>query len=208
MAHLKKGDLMAAKNVYNSVAYGLSDALLNVFPAPIVGLRAPTTADKAQIGTVWVNKSINDVWVLTSITNNSANWLGIGGGAGSFTNIVASGSITAASNITSTGGNINASTGSVNVTQGNITVTAGSITATVGEIVAGGLMECATLTATGDLGGTALSTSFTGVVDAVQSTGTLSIKSSSANAGTNAGFLKCYVGTTVVWVPYFTNIAP
>ena len=282
-----------ANNIYRPVAYGLSDALLNVFPAPIVGLRNPTTADKAQIGSVWVNKVANDAWVLTSITNNMANWTGVGGGAGSFTSLtVAPGNITAtngninatagsmsagttitagtgliattggvtatAGNIVATAGNITASAGNIAATLGSVsagtTVTAGTgITATTGNIVAstgnitatlGNIAASAgsvsasttvsagtavsagtsvsagtTVTATtallgatvrvsGDSGGLASNTSMTNVVDTAQSSGLLTILSDSVNPGTNAGFLKFYVGTVAVYVPYFTVIAP
>ena len=61
----------------------------------------------------------------------------------------------------------------------------------------------------GDEGtGLATTTAMTNVTDTNLSSGALSIKSTTANPGNNAGFLKFYVGTNVVWVPYFTNIAP
>jgi len=130
-----------ANNIFNKVAYGLSDALLNVFPAPIVGLRNPTTADKAQIGSVWVNKAANDAWVLTSIVSNLANWTPIGGGAGTFTSLTVT-----PGNITATNGNINATLGSMSAgttisagtaLSAGTTVTAGTgIVSTTGNIVA------------------------------------------------------------------------
>ena len=92
-------------------AYGLSQPLLNEFPAPIVSNRAPTGADKAQLGSAWVNKVTNDAWILTSITNNTANWLGFNTGTGTFS--------------------------SITVTPGNLTVTNGNIAATLGFITAG-----------------------------------------------------------------------
>lgn len=102
------------------VAYGLSDALLNVFPAPIVGLRAPTTADKAQIGQLWVNTLTNSVYVLTSIVNNLASWVIFSGGAGVF------------SSLTVNPGPTNLSTvGNGAVTIGNATNT-GAVTISVG----------------------------------------------------------------------------
>jgi len=82
------GDSMSVQPI-NLVAYGLTNALQNVFPFPIVSLRIPTTADKAQIGTLWVYKTGNAVYVLTSIVNNLANWvlLEVGGGAGVFASL-------------------------------------------------------------------------------------------------------------------------
>jgi hypothetical protein len=51
-------------------------------------------------------------------------------------------------------------------------------------------------------------TTFTPTTNTSLSTGTLSIKSTSANPGNNAGFIEILVGGTTAWVPYFTNIAP
>ena len=79
---------------YNAnVAYSLNQPLTNIFPAPIVSVRAPLATDKAQIGTLWVDKKNNTSWILTSIVSNSATWssLGGGGGAGIFTDLTASG---------------------------------------------------------------------------------------------------------------------
>ena len=65
------------------------------------------------------------------------------------------------------------------------------------------------LFANGDITtGTIATTSLTNVVNTTQGLGTLRVASSSANAGNNAGFLKIYVGTTIAYVPYFTNITP
>lgn len=61
-------------------AYGFTQALLNIFPQPIIALRAPTTKDKAQLGTTWINKSSGFAYILTQIVNNAANWVGAAGG--------------------------------------------------------------------------------------------------------------------------------
>lgn len=74
-----------------NIAYSLNQPLSAIFPSPIVSLRSPLSTDKAQIGTVWVNKTLNDAWVLTSIVSNSATWLGIGGGAGEFSDLTITG---------------------------------------------------------------------------------------------------------------------
>lgn len=70
-----------------SVAYGLSQPLVGVFPFPIVSNRAPLTTDKAQIGTEWVQPSTNSVWFLASIVSNVATWVNVSGGSASFANI-------------------------------------------------------------------------------------------------------------------------
>lgn len=76
-----------------NIAYSLNQPLSNVFPSPIVSRRSPATSDKAQIGTVWVNKLIDDAWVLTSIVNNSATWISIGGGSGTFSSLTVTGNV-------------------------------------------------------------------------------------------------------------------
>lgn len=275
---------MSTRPPYFNSAYGLTDALLNVFPAPIVSTRNPTTKDRAQFGTVWVNKSTNNYFVLTSIVANIATWTSTSNGAGIFFSleatggditadvgnivatlgnleapagqVIAGGSITsttgditatagsvtagtfvlADANITSTngdiialngditasvgditaGGAITASLGDITATAGNVIVSAGNITVTLGDITAAtgdieassGAVRGAQVEASGDLGGVVSVTSFTNAVNTSQSTGALSIVSTTANPGDNAGFLKVYVGATTAYVPYFTNIAP
>lgn len=265
---------MATNAPYIDVAYGLSQPLLNVFPFPIVSTRNPTSADRAQLGTVWVNKSTNDYFVLTSVAANVSTWSSVSNGAGIFTSleattgnitadlgdivatagnvqagvnvtagaIVAAGTaitagttITAAGNIRSTGGDIIANAGNITAvvgdvsaggdviaisditsSSGNIIAAAGNITATLGDITAAtgdieasaGAIRGDQVESTGDLGGVALTTSFTNATNTALSSGTLSIKSTSANPGDNAGFIKIYVGATTAYLPYFTNIAP
>ncbi len=119
-------------------------------------------------------------------------------------------------------GEINSATGDILVQAGDIEATLGSITgaslvatgivgvvASIGDIEATvGKVFGATLSATGDIAGSASTTSLTNVVDTTQGVGVLSILSSNGNSGDNAGFLKIYVGTTVAYVPYFTDITP
>jgi len=69
--------------------------------------------------------------------------------------------------------------------------------------------RCRTIFADGDEGtGIATTTAMTNGTETTQGAGELTIVSTNANNGDNAGFLKFYVGASVVWVPYFTNIAP
>lgn len=186
-------------------AYGFSpNPIQSVFQPPIITNRNPTTADQAQLGTVWVNKSNNDFYVLTSIVNALSTWTGLGGGAPQI-----------APSYTATTGNITAQQGNIIATLGNITATAGNIAATAGSITAGsdiiatGVIAGASVEATGDTGaGGGGTVTLTSVTDTAQSTGALSIKSDSANNGSNAGFIKVYVGAATAYIPYFTNIAP
>lgn len=127
------GVLMGIQTL-NKVAYGLSEALPEIFNSPIVTTRNPTTSDKAPIGQTWINKSTNSYFVLTSVVNNIATWVTGNSGSGVFTTITASG------NITSTAGNIAATAGSMSagttITAGTgITATTGNVTVTNGNVV-------------------------------------------------------------------------
>jgi len=62
-------------NQPGDVAYGFSQALLGVPSKPILAQRNPTTNDKAQIGTTWINQFLNKVFIITSIVDNVANWV-------------------------------------------------------------------------------------------------------------------------------------
>ena len=79
---------------------------------PVVSSRAPTTKDKGyELGTLWVDKTLDDVYVLTSVKNNAATWTGTGGGTGSFSNI-------------------SVNPGDATITSGNLLVSAGTVTVT------------------------------------------------------------------------------
>lgn len=70
---------MALKRNIKNLAYGFNNPLQGLAPEPIIAVRNPTTADQAEIGTQWINKSTNSAYVLTSIVNNISNWEAIGG---------------------------------------------------------------------------------------------------------------------------------
>lgn len=78
---------MSVNNQYQNVAYGLNQALLAVAPLPIISQRPPTTADTAPLGQLWIDVPGNLAYVLTSIVANSATWVSIAGGAGSFASL-------------------------------------------------------------------------------------------------------------------------
>jgi hypothetical protein len=219
-------------NTRNAVAYGLSQPLVGIFQPPIVSKRDPGINDKAPVGTLWTNTTTQDAFILSAISQNQAAWSSITGG-GAFTTITASGNITstggsistnvgditsggditAAVNITAVIGDIVAANGDISSANGditaagnmqaggNITAVAGGIFATAGSIFGVGLH------ARGDDAGTAGSTAITNVTNTTQGAGNGTIKSTSGAAITNTGFLKFYVGTTAVFVPYFTTIA-
>lgn len=202
--------------VYKKVAYGLSDSLLNVFAQPVSANRNPTANDRNyDYGTIWVNVSANDAFVLTSVAANVANWVGVGGGTGTFTSVtvtpgnltVTNGNIAATAGSVSAGTTVTAGTG-INASTGNIVASTGSIIASLGSVTAATTISGAGVVATGDAGGFATTNSFTNVVNTTQGAGALTLLSTNGNSGTNTGFLKWYVGLTPVYVPYFATIAP
>lgn len=71
-----------------NTSYGLSQAIISNSPSPVVAKRDPNTNDFMQVGTIWCNITDNGVFILASITNNSANWVGVSGSAGVFTSLV------------------------------------------------------------------------------------------------------------------------
>lgn len=88
------GDIvMAAPNQRPIIDYGFTQALQQVFPIPIVAKRAPTTSDKAQLGTLWIQPTntsgtaVNGAWILTSIIANLATWSDVSEGSGMFTSL-------------------------------------------------------------------------------------------------------------------------
>ena len=188
-----------------ALAYGESQPLIPVMPMVVEAVTAPTASTRGVLGQVIVVS--NAVYMLTSVVAGQSVWTSLAGGAGFFTSLVVSSTILAGGGITATTGNITATTG--NVTAGGFVGATGNVTSSA--IVSGalGVVSGENVYSFGDDGtGTALSTSFTNVVDTTQGVGALSLLSTTGNPGNNTGFLKFYVGTTVVWVPYFADIAP
>ena len=84
-----------ANKIKKSVAYGLSSPLIKTYPTPIISTRNPGANDRAQIGTLWINKSTDDVFVITSIVATVPTWIPCGGGTGAFDHVVATTTVTA-----------------------------------------------------------------------------------------------------------------
>jgi hypothetical protein len=65
-----------SKPILNT-AYAFGQSPLEIMaPLPVISIRNPTTADlNYPIGQLWVNKSNNTAYVLTSVVANVANWL-------------------------------------------------------------------------------------------------------------------------------------
>lgn len=201
---------------FNQVAYGLTQGLIGIFPAPIVSKRAPTVNDRKVIGTTWVNTLTDFYYVLTAIRGNQANWEIVSGGAGGvvqFTTdagvvLPAAGNINVVgggtTNITTSGagstitvavipspsfaGTTTVATGLV-ATAGNIIASAGNISATAGSVSAGTSVAAGT-TVTAGTGITATTGNIVATAGAVSANTTVT-------AGTNL------VGTTGLSVAAF-----
>ena len=168
---------------YELINYGLNQPLIKNTPAPVIARRAPTTADnKYALGQLWIepkntsNVAQNLAWILTSVINNSANWLALvgGGGAGSFASLVVTPgpiSLTGTTTINTTGSAVTTigtgGTGAVNIgnATGNVAVT-GTLTSTVGltagtSVVAGTGITATTGNITASDGNVVLSTAGT-----------------------------------------------
>ena len=83
--------------------YGFPQPLSQVFPAPIIAQRAPTTADISYpIGQGWIDEVGDDAYVLVDVTAGTATWVVTAASSGSLDTLTAdSGGV-----ITPSGGNI------------------------------------------------------------------------------------------------------
>lgn len=66
---------MAKYNRRTSDGYGLGTPIPGIFPAPIEAQRNPTTADRGQIGQVWVNTVSNQGWMASGAAGGITTWV-------------------------------------------------------------------------------------------------------------------------------------
>jgi filamentous hemagglutinin len=108
---------MAVRQTLAQYAYGVGDNLIPLAPLPIVANRDPRSSDFAQPGTIWINSSDDTIWMLATITSNSANWqTSPASGVGIFTSVQV------------TPGDLDVDQGDVNITLGALNVLAGNTT--------------------------------------------------------------------------------
>ena len=103
---------------------------------PLIMNRAPTTADSAELGTIWVDTAANDFYILCDQASGANVWTSTTGGATTLTSLVVN------------PGNLTVTAGDVDITVGNLTMDAAS-TATVGTLSAGNTTVGGTLGVTG-----------------------------------------------------------
>jgi hypothetical protein len=65
---------MAKYNRRTSDGYGLSSPIPGIFPTPIEAQRNPTTADRGQVGQVWVNLAASTVWFAAGNAAGLTTW--------------------------------------------------------------------------------------------------------------------------------------
>jgi len=75
-------------------AYSIGQPTVDVYPSPIISKRAPTTSDRAEIGTIWLDTVLNDIHIMLKIVAGSATWLSVAGGSSTFSTITATTSVT------------------------------------------------------------------------------------------------------------------
>lgn len=63
----------------NNVAYSLGQPTSAISPEPIIAQRPPAADDKGPLGIIWIDQKNNVAYVLTSVEDNTADWVAISG---------------------------------------------------------------------------------------------------------------------------------
>ena len=79
---------MSINRTRADVAYGFTNALQGLSPAPIISRRAPQTTDRAELGTPWINTLTNAYYFATSYAAGGTVWQAQQTGAGVFAAVV------------------------------------------------------------------------------------------------------------------------
>jgi hypothetical protein len=164
---------MAYSRMKSDNLYGLDQGIAIGAPRPIITNRAPTTADRAELGSLWVNESNGTAYYITRVAANVSTWsiaasttvaglnvgtaLTVGTTATIGTGLtVSAGGIICTGNVGITGSLLASTTvgagtsmaAGTTITAGtNIVSTLGNITATLGNITAThGDIVCSTAT--------------------------------------------------------------
>ena len=68
-------------NVKRKVSYGLSQALIDSSPAPVISKRTPSGTDRAEYGTLWVykrpaaNGGGTNTYIITGVASKVSSWV-------------------------------------------------------------------------------------------------------------------------------------
>lgn len=74
---------MAKIKKFNAIGKAFGQA----FPAPVVGDRAPSVANRLPIGQTWVDQVLKDVYFNAGYANGQPVWINVGGGSGDFSSL-------------------------------------------------------------------------------------------------------------------------
>lgn len=77
-----RSPIMAVKRRIQNNSYGFPAPYVTGAPSPIITDRSPLSTDQAEIGQLWIDKTANTAWVLTSMIGNVSNWVTSPAGAG------------------------------------------------------------------------------------------------------------------------------
>lgn len=77
---------------------------------PIAEMRAPTGQDYAGYGTIWIDQSLDDIWVAANTSAGLMVWVPCGGGSGTFSSVTIN-----PGNLTVTAGNLNVAAGTATI---------------------------------------------------------------------------------------------
>ena len=93
-------------------ALSAKGGFVDLYPMPIIENSAPGVNDRAEIGTIWIDQTGNDVYILMEIVGASATWVPIGAGAVVFDSVTSTTFVNAGTTVTAATGLI-ATTGGV-----------------------------------------------------------------------------------------------
>lgn len=93
---------MTIKRQRQDVSYGLNQPLVGQPPEPIIAQRSPQATDYAQIGSLWLDQTGNDAYVLLKIVAGIATWQTLTGDV-VFDNLFVTGTLTVGSTIINNG---------------------------------------------------------------------------------------------------------
>jgi hypothetical protein len=129
-------------NNRNITSYGFSQPLTQYQPSTIIAQRAPTVADLAVLGQVWINAVTQLSYILVNIAAGQGTWslLEASGGTGTFTTLTVTGNATVGGTLGVTGATTLSST--LNVTGailGSSTIASTGLISSDGAVTAGGV---------------------------------------------------------------------
>jgi hypothetical protein len=138
-----------AVRIPSDTSYGLSQALVGVYPAPIVSTRNPTVADRGQLGQIWINRTTGIGFMLTRIAANANTWFATAAVASP---LAAAATVTAGTGLIATTGGLTVVAGGADIT-GLVAIT-GALTASgganiTGNVVSGGSVQATTTVTAG-----------------------------------------------------------